>query len=84
MRPIGPMPIIRTPNVSNHFPPASNLHGAGVWPVIFLVAAHELSTGSALPPVIGAMHGENAAVLFGWIQAQPIHCGKRRTPAGSD
>ena len=32
MRPTGPMPIIRTPNVSNHFPAASNQHGAGVWP----------------------------------------------------
>ena len=42
------------------FPPASNQHGEGVWPVIFLVAAHELSSGAALPPEIGAMYGEKA------------------------
>lgn len=42
------------------FPPASNQHGEGVWPVIYLVAAHELSSGAALPPEIGAMYGEDA------------------------
>lgn len=42
------------------FPPASNQHGEGVWPVIYLVAAHELSSGAALPPEIGAMYGEKA------------------------
>lgn len=42
------------------FPPASNQHGQGVWPVVYLVAAHELSSGAALPPEIGAMYGENA------------------------
>jgi Transposase DDE domain len=42
------------------FPPASNQHGEGVWPVIHLVAAHELSSGAALPPEIGAMYGEHA------------------------
>lgn len=42
------------------FPPASNQHGEGVWPIIYLVAAHELSSGAALPPEIGAMYGEHA------------------------
>jgi hypothetical protein len=42
------------------FPPASNQHGQGVWPVIYLVVAHELSSGAALPPEVGAMYGENA------------------------
>ena len=42
------------------FPPASNQHGEGVWPVIFLVVAHELSSGAALPPEIGAMYGKQA------------------------
>jgi Transposase DDE domain len=42
------------------FPPASNQHGEGVWPVIYLVAAHELSSGAALPPEIGAMYGDQA------------------------
>lgn len=42
------------------FPPASNQHGQGVWPVIYMVVAHELSSGAALPPEIGAMYGEKA------------------------
>lgn len=42
------------------FPPASNQHGEGVWPVIFLVVAHELSSGAALAPEVGAMYGEKA------------------------
>jgi hypothetical protein len=42
------------------FPPASNQHGEGVWPVIYVVAAHELSSGAALPPEVGAMYGEQA------------------------
>lgn len=42
------------------FPPASNQHGEGIWPVIYLAVAHELSSGAALPPEVGAMYGENA------------------------
>ena len=39
------------------FPPASNQHGVGVWPVALLVVAHELSSGAALLPAVGAMYG---------------------------
>ena len=35
------------------FPPASNQHGEGVWPIAQLVVAHELSSGAALLPEIG-------------------------------
>jgi hypothetical protein len=42
------------------FPPASNQHGEGVWPVVLLTVAHELGSGAALLPEVGAMYGPNA------------------------
>ena len=42
------------------YPPASNQHGQGVWPIAYVVLAHELSSGAALPPAIGAMYGQDA------------------------
>ena len=42
------------------YPPASNQHGLSVWPIAHVVMAHELSSGAALPPEIGAMYGEQA------------------------
>jgi len=41
------------------FPPSTNQHGETVWPVAMLMVAHELQSGCALPPEIGAMYGEN-------------------------
>ena len=46
-----------SPGLQAAFPPASNQHGQGVWPVVYLVAAHELSSGAALLPEYGAMYG---------------------------
>lgn len=46
--------------LQKEFPPASNQHGAAVWPEALLVVAHELSSGTALRPAIGAMYGERA------------------------
>lgn len=48
------------PELRRKFPPASNQHGEGVWPVALLVMAHELSSGTALLPAVGAMYGEQA------------------------
>ena len=42
------------------FPPASNQHGESVFPVALLTVAHELASGVALIPEVGAMYGENA------------------------
>ena len=52
---LAPEPVLR-----RAFPPASNQHGVGVWPVALLVVAHELSSGAALIPSVGAMYGEHA------------------------
>jgi hypothetical protein len=48
------------PELRRAFPPASNQHGEGVWPVALLTVAHELSSGAALVPEVGAMYGPNA------------------------
>jgi hypothetical protein len=42
------------------YPPASNQHGPGVWPIVNMAVAHELESGCALRPEIGAMYGEQA------------------------
>lgn len=61
------------------FPPASNQYGTGVWPVALLLVAHELESGCALPPEIGAMYGPNAVsetelarACFGRLPADSI------------
>lgn len=41
------------------YPPATNQHGLAVWPVLMLMVAHELESGCALIPELGAMYGPN-------------------------
>jgi hypothetical protein len=60
------------------YPPASNQHGESPWPIMQAAVAHELSSGCALRPEIGAMYGPDrvSEVELG-IQLLP------RIPAGS-
>jgi hypothetical protein len=48
-----------TEELKEAFPPATNQYGETAWPVAMLMVAHELQSGCALPPEIGAMYGEN-------------------------
>lgn len=48
-----------TEELREAFPPATNQHGETVWPVAMLMVAHELQSGCALPPEVGAMYGDN-------------------------
>lgn len=48
------------PALQKKFPPASNQHGESAFPTALLVVAHELASGAALRPAVGAMYGENA------------------------
>jgi len=48
------------PALQKVFPPASNQHGEGVWPVVLLLVAHELASGCAAIPEIGPMYGPQA------------------------
>jgi len=42
------------------FPPASNQYGIGIWPIAHLLVLHELESGCAILPEIGAMYGADA------------------------
>ena len=46
--------------LQTYFPPASNQLGEGTWPIALLTVFHELETGCALPPEVGAMYGQQA------------------------
>lgn len=43
--------------LQREFPPAPNQHGTSSWPVCKLLVAHELASGCALRPELGAMFG---------------------------
>jgi hypothetical protein len=42
------------------WPAGTNQHGPGVWPICHLVSAHELASGAAIRPEVGAMYGPAA------------------------
>jgi hypothetical protein len=46
-----------TPQLKRAFPPATNQHGASVWPVAMLMVANEMQSGCALLPQIDPMYG---------------------------
>lgn len=48
-----------TSALTKAFPPATNQLGVTVWPVLMLLVAHELQSGCALIPEIGAKYGED-------------------------
>lgn len=54
------IPLAPTKALQTAFPPASNQHGASVWPIAHWLVAHELESGCAILPEIGAMYGANA------------------------
>ena len=64
-----------TSDLKQAFPPAVNQHGESVWPTVLMLVAHELHSGCALVPEVGAMYGENntseAAMLRTLCQRLP-------------
>lgn len=52
------MTLSPTSELRKVFPPAVNQHGETVWPVMLMLVAHELQSGAALPPEVGAMYGD--------------------------
>jgi len=67
-----------TAELKEAFPPATNQHGDSVWPVAMLMMAHELQSGCALPPEIGAMYGEHNT-----SEAEQAKAISQRIPPGS-
>jgi hypothetical protein len=54
------MRMAYSPSLTQCFPPGSNQHGAGHWPVVRMLVAHDLRTGLALRPEWGARNGADA------------------------
>ncbi len=67
-----------TPELQAAFPPATNQFGETVWPVAMLMVAHELHSGCALLPEVGAMYGENNT-----SEAELAKAIAKRIPAGA-
>lgn len=49
-----------TPELCSVYPPGSNQHGEGHWPVLRVLVAHDLHTGLAMRPEWGPMYGPDA------------------------
>jgi hypothetical protein len=49
-----------SPALRELYPPGSNQHGEGHWPLLRVLVAHDLQTGLAMRPEWGAMHGPDA------------------------
>lgn len=60
------------------YPPGSNRHGDGHWPVLRMLVAHDLYTGLAMRPEWGAMFGDEAVSEQGLLER-----AIDRLPAGS-
>jgi len=67
-----------TKDMKNAFPPATNQHGESVWPVLQMLVVHELQSGCALLPQIGAMYGDDNT-----SEAKLSHQMARELPANS-
>ena len=52
------MRLSPTSELRKAYPPATNQHGETVWPVMLMLVAHEVQSGTALPPELGAMYGD--------------------------
>lgn len=49
-----------TPELCKLYPPGSNQHGEGHWPVLRILVAHDIYTGLAMRPEWGPMYGPEA------------------------
>jgi hypothetical protein len=54
------MRTAHSPALCERYPPGSNQHGDGHWPLLRVLVAHELRTGLAMRPEWGPMHGGDA------------------------
>jgi len=67
-----------SPELCRDFPPGSNQHGEGHWPLLRVLVAHDLQTGLAMRPQWGALNGPHAV-----SEQQLLERAMDRLPAGS-
>lgn len=60
--------MAHSPALAESFPPGSNGHSEGHWPVMRLLAAHDLQTGLAMRPQWGPMYGPDAVSEQGLLE----------------
>jgi len=72
------MRMAHSPALCALYPPGSNRHGEGHWPLLRVLVAHDVHTGLAMRPEWGAMHGANAVSEQGLLER-----AIDRLPAGS-
>ncbi|MDQ2948460.1 MAG: IS4 family transposase, partial [Acidobacteriota bacterium] len=59
-----------TRKLAKAYPPGSNQHGSGHWPIIRIVVLHDVSNALALYPKWGPLNGDHAVSEQGWaVQA---------------
>jgi len=72
------MRMAHSPSITERFPPGSNQHGEGHWPVVRVLVAHDLWTGLAMRPQWGPMNGPEAV-----SEQQLLETAIGRLPTGA-
>lgn len=67
-----------TPELCRSYPPGSNQHGEGHFPLLRVLVAHDVYTGLAMRPEFGPMHGAGAV-----SEQQLLESVVGRLPGGS-
>lgn len=62
------MRMAHTPALCKRYPPGSNQHREGHWPLLRVLVAHDLRTGLAMRPEWGPMHGPDAVSEQGLLE----------------
>jgi hypothetical protein len=72
------MRLAHTSALYRSYPPGSNQHGEGHFPLVRVLVAHDLYTGLAMRPEFGPMHGPDAV-----SEQQLLESAIDRLPGGS-
>ena len=56
------------PELCEAYPPGSNQHGEGHWPIVRVLVAHDVHTGLAMRPQWGPMYGPKAVSEQGLLE----------------
>lgn len=72
------MRTAHSPALNKSYPPGSNQHREGHWPLLRVVVAHDLDNGLAMRPEWGAMHGPDAV-----SEQELLEKAIERLPSGS-
>lgn len=72
------MRLPHSPELYDLYPPGSNQHREGHWPLLRVLVAHDVRTGLAMRPEWGAMHGPDAV-----SEQELLERSLERLPEGS-